>query len=69
MSGNDVVQLPPDIAAQNKGPVILGVVCSITALATVFVAARFYVKGWIKKKFSVDDWIILVSLVSFSFPT
>ncbi|KFY39476.1 hypothetical protein V494_03967 [Pseudogymnoascus sp. VKM F-4513 (FW-928)] len=63
MSGNDVVQLSPAFAAQNKGPVILGVVCSITALATLFVAARFYVKGWIKKKFSADDWVILVSLI------
>jgi hypothetical protein len=59
-----ISELPPEIVAANKGPTIAAVISSITALATLFVVARIYVKAWMLKAVSVDDYIIVVSLVS-----
>ncbi|KAI1370405.1 hypothetical protein F4677DRAFT_465480 [Hypoxylon crocopeplum] len=55
--------LTPEITANDKGPTIVAVNCTVTSLSTLFVVARIYVRIKIVKKFQLDDWLILVSLV------
>ena len=38
----DVAPHSPDMTAQNKGPIILGVSYSLTFLASLFVAGRLF---------------------------
>jgi hypothetical protein len=55
--------LPPDIAAQNKGPAILATSITVTVLSTMFVAARLFVRGRIIGKLYMDDYFMMASLV------
>jgi hypothetical protein len=50
--------------AQDKGPTILAACWAVTALSTVFVGARFYVRGVILKKLHSDDYYSILALVS-----
>ncbi|KAI2618195.1 hypothetical protein GGR54DRAFT_606409 [Hypoxylon sp. NC1633] len=56
-------QLPPEIAAQDKGPSIVIVSCIVTAISTLFVVARLYVRLQIAKKLQLDDAFIVFSLI------
>lgn len=57
---------PPDYAKQDKGPTIV-IICSISsAIATIFVAARLYVRGKMLKRFGLDDYFTVASSVSVS---
>lgn len=47
----------------NKGPKILSVLWILTALTTVIVAARIYIRLHMLKNFGVDDYLIAVSMV------
>lgn len=47
----------------NKGPKILSVLWILTALTTLIVAARIYIRLRILKNFGVDDYLIVVSMV------
>lgn len=60
MSGQ---QLPPEIASQNKGPTILAICCTLTAVATIFVSARLYVRAKILSRVGLDDWLIIISMI------
>lgn len=55
---------PPGFAQQDKGPTILAICSTLTAVATVFVAARLYVRTTILSRVGLDDWLIVVSIVS-----
>ncbi|KAI1135122.1 hypothetical protein F5Y05DRAFT_395687, partial [Hypoxylon sp. FL0543] len=55
--------LPPEIAAQDKGPSIVVVNCVVTSFTTLFVAARLYVRGVIQRKLQLDDAFVVVSLI------
>lgn len=56
---------PPEwYLQQDKGPTIIATISTITALATVFVIFRIFVKGWMLMALTADDYIIVVSLVS-----
>ncbi|KAK1535871.1 integral membrane protein [Colletotrichum paranaense] len=44
---------------ENKGPSSLGIIISVTALSTLFTAARLYVRGVILKKVHSDDYLIV----------
>ncbi|KAJ1330919.1 hypothetical protein MN608_04375 [Microdochium nivale] len=60
----DDVGSPPEwYLQQNKGPTIIATISSITALATVFVVSRIFVKGWMLRALTTDDYIIVASLV------
>lgn len=62
MSGPKV--LPEHLANEDKGPTILAVCISLTALATLFVAARLYVRGKIQSHIGLDDWLMILSMAS-----
>ena len=47
----------------NRGPVFLAVFGTGTAVATIAVLLRMWVRARIVRKIGADDWIVLVSLV------
>ena len=55
--------LDPEWAAQDRAPAVIASIVVVTALSTLFVAARLYVRGGIIKRLQPDDYIIMVSLV------
>jgi hypothetical protein len=57
------VELPPEIAAQNKGPRIIVIVYVFTILASLFGAGRIFSRIRTLGRLAVDDYLILVSLV------
>ncbi|KAF2833249.1 integral membrane protein [Ophiobolus disseminans] len=54
---------PPEFARQNKGPAILAICSTLTAVASIFVAARLYVRAKILSRVGLDDWLIILSMV------
>ncbi|KAK3386835.1 hypothetical protein B0H63DRAFT_468466 [Podospora didyma] len=57
---------PPPSAeyiAENKGPSIDAVICTVVALSTLFVCARIFVRGYLMRKLQIDDYIIIVSML------
>lgn len=54
----------PERVADTKGPTIVVVNCVVTAISTAFVFARLYVRVGMMKKFQLDDFFIVLSLVS-----
>lgn len=50
-------------AAENKGPLILGVTSALTLFAMVFVVGRTYSRLLSVGKLAVDDYIVIVCLV------
>jgi len=57
-------QLSSEMAAENKGPGILAACYTVEAIASCFVAARLFVRGRMMGKWQLDDWLIIVSMVS-----
>lgn len=49
--------------AENKGPSILAVTITITAVSTVFVLARIFTRQKIMGKMHLDDWLVAPSIV------
>lgn len=49
----------------SRGEGVLVASAVFTSLATILAALRVYTRGFIVKQTGLDDWIILVSLVSF----
>ena len=47
----------------NRGTQLEIVIAVFTVLATVAVAARFWVRIRILKRFHIDDWLIALTLV------
>ncbi|KAF2453059.1 hypothetical protein BDY21DRAFT_388291 [Lineolata rhizophorae] len=56
-------ELPPEVASQNKGPAIIASTVTLTALATIFVAGRTYVRSRILRHLGLDDYLILLSMI------
>ncbi|KAK8862590.1 integral membrane protein [Apiospora arundinis] len=50
-------------AAQDKGPTVLVACWTVTAISTVFVAGRLYVRGVLQRKLRSDDYLIILSLL------
>lgn len=46
------------------GPAVLSVAWVFAGISILIVAARFYVRIWIVRKLGIDDYIILLTLVS-----
>ena len=49
--------------AQNKGPWILITCWLVTAVSTLFVLARVYVRGWMQGKLQQDDYWTMIAMV------
>ncbi|KAK8039361.1 hypothetical protein PG993_007772 [Apiospora rasikravindrae] len=49
-------------AAQDKGPTVLVACWTVTAVSTLFVAGRLYVRGVLQRKLWSDDYFIILSL-------
>ena len=47
----------------DKGPRILAVVWTLSALTTIVVAARVYIRQWLIRNAGIDDYIIILALV------
>ncbi|KAF2646828.1 integral membrane protein [Massarina eburnea CBS 473.64] len=58
-----VPEMSPDVAQEDKGPAILAICSTLTALATLFVAARLYVRVNILSRAGLDDWLIVISMI------
>lgn len=54
------------VSKENHGGRILTVIGCFTAFASLVVLARVYVRSMMLKTMGVDDWIIIVSMVSLS---
>jgi len=52
----------------NKGPQILGAVATTTILALIAVAMRLYVRFWMLRSASLDDYFIIAGMVNPIFP-
>lgn len=52
-----------EYALQDRGPAIMGGMVSLTALATIFVAARLFVRVRLLRNVGLDDYLITASLV------
>jgi hypothetical protein len=52
--------------ADNKGPTILGTIAVVTALSSLFSAARIFVRGRLQGKLLLDDYLIVISNVFFT---
>ncbi|KAK7222799.1 hypothetical protein V2G26_010802 [Clonostachys chloroleuca] len=50
-------------AAENKGPWIVITCWVVTAVATLFVFARLYVRGWMMRKLQQDDYWTVIAMV------
>ncbi|KAK3990480.1 hypothetical protein QBC44DRAFT_349844 [Cladorrhinum sp. PSN332] len=59
----DIPPLTPEELAANKGPKILATISVVSAVSTLFVAARVFVRGHIMRKLQADDWIVIAALV------
>lgn len=64
MSGVAPPHHTPEYLAADKGPVILGVIITLTVISTLFVAARVFTRQKILGKAQLDDWLVVVSVVS-----
>ncbi|KAK4215053.1 hypothetical protein QBC37DRAFT_460079 [Rhypophila decipiens] len=51
-----------EYAAENKGPLILGVTSSLTILTFLFVAGRIYSRFLSAGKLAIDDYIVIVCI-------
>jgi hypothetical protein len=63
MSNTTVPVLTEGGHLENKGPLIVGICWAFTGLSTVFVAARIYVRGYILRKYQLDDFFTILSIV------
>lgn len=57
------VEHTADYVAANKGPTILGVIFTMTAISTGFIGARIFTRAKILGKMQLDDWLVVVSVV------
>lgn len=56
--------LSPEYVNQNSTGATIAQCTAITALATFFVALRFFTRVWRKVRLGWDDWLVLLALVS-----
>lgn len=50
----------------DKGPKILAVLWTLTALTTMMVMARIFIRVRMLKNFGIDDYLIVISMVRHS---
>ncbi|PKS08073.1 hypothetical protein jhhlp_006685 [Lomentospora prolificans] len=52
---------PSSYQAENRGPTIIAVIASTTAVAVLFIAARMYSRHLAARRFWIDDYLIVLS--------
>jgi hypothetical protein len=55
--------LAPDVAAQNRGPAMMAVMYSFTALTSLTVVGRVFSRYKKLGHLAIDDYVIILSLV------
>ncbi|KAK4222580.1 hypothetical protein QBC38DRAFT_427006 [Podospora fimiseda] len=58
----DLPPLTEEELKANKGPKILAVISAVSAVSTLFVAARVFVRGYVMRKLQLDDYIVIFAL-------
>lgn len=58
--------LPSAVATEDRGPAILAVSWIECVVAMIIVGARMYTRSYLIHNVGVDDWMILLALVSLS---
>lgn len=53
----------PDYLAANKGPTIMAITITVTAVSTIFVMARIFTRQKIMGRMHLDDWLVAPSIV------
>jgi hypothetical protein len=61
----DLVEPNPGWARENNGPRVLGVTVTMTTLGFLFVLARIYCRFISVRKLAVDDYIVVLTTVSY----
>ncbi|KAK0713684.1 hypothetical protein B0T26DRAFT_651128 [Lasiosphaeria miniovina] len=56
--------LSADYRAEDRGPLVTTVICSVGGVMTLFVLARLYVRGILMRKLFADDYFIIISMIS-----
>lgn len=64
----NITDLSPDIVAYRNGPVLLVQTTPAFAVAALVVLLRCYARARILKSFGTDDWVMIVTLVSYPHP-
>lgn len=54
----------PYMSSRGAGELAISVI--FTALATCFVSARVYTRGWLMRRMESNDWMVVIALVSIS---
>ncbi|KAI1345017.1 hypothetical protein F5Y15DRAFT_14514 [Xylariaceae sp. FL0016] len=54
---------PSTLPHDNRGNVLIGVVCVVCSIATIAVALRFYTRAFMVKQVGADDYLSLVALI------
>lgn len=54
----------PGYSEENKGPLILTVTATLTAVTSLFVAGRIYSRLLSLGKIAIDDYIVILCIVS-----
>lgn len=52
------------MAIENRGPELQVILSILLVIAVVVVALRCYIRIWLVKSFGIDDWFMVVALVS-----
>lgn len=59
---------PADIDFSSNAPRILAIVGTLTGLAALLLVLRCYVRIFLLRRFYVEDWIMVISVVRITFP-
>ena len=49
---------------EDRGPQLAAVAIAFIVTTWIFVGVRVYIRGWMIKSVGVDDWLMIVTLVS-----
>jgi hypothetical protein len=60
----DVIEPYPGWAHENTGAKLLGAISTITGVAFLFVVARIYSRMISIRRLSIDDYLVIFSIVS-----
>ena len=64
MAPSEPAFAPMSTSNEDKGPAVLGAVLSVIVVATLLVVARLYARGRLLKRYFLDDYFVVLGLVS-----
>lgn len=59
--------LPPDVASETKGPAMMASMYSFTALSSLAVVGRVFLRHKKLGRLAIDDYVLVLSLVGHLF--